>query len=611
MCNHAHTFVVCPTWSGSQLPEDFLMAPINRDNIPYEDERLCRFNSCFNNLSHLNDRRWCDVFNLEYVDAVAQVMLYYSGDIVIPLLHMLGVSPQAHEAVTTLYTNSEWRNMPDNSFKSACIELYKFFPVDFHVIHYLLIRICHHDQFKIMTLDERSAIAQVKALRRRHCLMTQQPLPPSVDRLYFCNGEWRVYGDIVEPLTEELVQKAVDDCGGDALAVTNAPFGIGPKGALYSHVTKKLHCTRPPSSSIAKKLERDGFLAEGEFFGESEKKATKEDKKTAKSIRVAQRSQRDCSKPLKYVSMVGKLVRIGSRLYTLCTICASPFVVSSNNMYSDGLTCGRHVQILALGDGTSRAIEDFLDNDFMKANSIIAVPAVLVAGEKPRLTHTDVVHAMESGQKQCVRLTLEDGRTLDLTPDHRLMTAEGVWMEAKDIVVGSTRLAVSGIDYVADIPALDEVGFVLCAGDYTLKMDTPSNRRQTLAFCRMLGIVLSDGWLSGTRNASCVCIGNRIGCVMFFGDTNLFDGSTVLYSAEKNVWNVQLRAKLAGAFRSLDGIQTGIRVQSTPTLPQFFMQNTTPVSAVREFLGGFFRGDGTTMSRNKRIGRPNDALKDC
>ena len=346
MCNHAHTFVVCPTWSGSQRPEDFLLAPINRENVPYEDERLSRLNSCFKNLSHLNDRRWSDVFSLEYVDAVAQVMLYYSGDIVIPLLHMLGVSPEAHEAVTKLYTNSEWRNMPDNSFKSACIELYNFFPVDFHVIHYLLIRICHHDQFKIMTLDERSAVAQVKALRRRHCLMTQQPLPPSVDRLYFCNGEWRVYGDIVEPLTEELVQKAVDDCGGDALAVTNAPFGIGPKGALYSHVTKKLHCTRPPSSSIAKKLERDGFLAEGEFFGESEKKATKEDKKTAKSIRVAQRSQRDCSKPLKYVSMVGKLVRIGSRLYTLCTICASPFVVSSNNMSNDGLNCGRHVQIL-------------------------------------------------------------------------------------------------------------------------------------------------------------------------------------------------------------------------------------------------------------------------
>ena len=346
MCNHAHTFVVCPTWSGSQRPEDFLLAPLERNNNPYEDERLHRLNACFASLAHLDNRRWCDVFSLEYVDAVAQVMLFHAGDVVIPLLHMLGVSPEAHEAVTTLYTNSEWRNMPDNSFKSACIELYNLFPVDFHVIHYLLIRIVHYDQFKIMTLDERSAIAQVKALRRRHCLMPQQPLPQSVERLYFCDGEWRVYGDIVEPLTEELVQKAVDDCGGDALAVTNAPFGTGPKGALYSNVTKKLHCTRPPSSSITKKLARDGFLVEGEFFGESEKKATKVDKKTAKSIRVAQRSQRDCSKPLRFVSMIGKLVRIGSRLYTLCTVCASPFVVTSNNLSSDGFVCGRHVQIL-------------------------------------------------------------------------------------------------------------------------------------------------------------------------------------------------------------------------------------------------------------------------
>lgn len=345
MCDHAHTNLICQTWSGPQKPEDFLLAPIYRSNEPFDDERLTCMNACFARLSHLKDRMWCDVFKLDYVDAVAQVMLQFSGDIVISLLHLIGVSPECCTAIQDLHRNSELRNMPDNSFKSACITLSQVFPVDFHVVHYLLGRIVHHDKFKVMVLDERTAIAQTRALRMRHMIMPWERLPP-IDRLYFCEGEFRVYADLIEPLNDDLVQRAVDECCGDTLAVTNAPFGTGAKGALYSHKTNKLHCTRPPSSSIAKKFDRDGFLSTSEFFGDSEETATKQDKSTAKSIRVAQNSQRACGAPLKYVSMIGKLVRIGSHVYTLCTICAGPFAISSSSLSSDGFVCGRHVQLV-------------------------------------------------------------------------------------------------------------------------------------------------------------------------------------------------------------------------------------------------------------------------
>lgn len=344
MCNHARTKIICETWSGPQMPEDFLMAPRVRNYRPFEDKRLANMNACFAKLDNLGGRVWCDVFTLEYVDAVAQVMLNQTNDLVVSLLHLIGVSPGCYAAVQDLHRNSELRNMPDNSFKAACIELHSLFPVDFHVIHYLLRRICHHDQFRVMQLDQRVAIAQIKALRERHKLLPWQPLPP-VDRLYFCEGDWRVYADVVEPLTSELVQKAIDDYDGDALCVTNAPFGTGPKGALYSYKTGKLHCTRPPSSSIAKKFERDGLMSDSEFFGEPGLRPTEADKRTAKSIRVAQQTHRECSAPLKFVSMIGKIVRIGSHLYTLCTTCGSLFVATSASMSNCGFTCGRHVQL--------------------------------------------------------------------------------------------------------------------------------------------------------------------------------------------------------------------------------------------------------------------------
>lgn len=345
MCNHAHTGMICQTWSGPQRPEDYLMAPVNRNFERFTDERLKRMNACFEPLPHLGNKMWCEVFSLEYLDAVARAMLQHAGDIVISLLPLIGVSPQCFKAVQDLHRNSELRNMPDNSFKSACTKLCQLFPVDFHIIHCLLLRINSHDQFRVIVLDEKTAIAQVKALRARHGIMPWNPLPP-LDRLYFCPAEGRVYADLVEPLTDELIQKAVDDCDGDALTVTNSPFGTGPKGALYSHVTHKLHCTRPPSSSIGKKYERDGYMAQEEFFGETDDAATAEDKRTAKSIRVAQNSQRACSQPLKFVSMIGKLARIGSHLYALCTMCAAPFIVQNNSMTSDGFVCGRHVRFL-------------------------------------------------------------------------------------------------------------------------------------------------------------------------------------------------------------------------------------------------------------------------
>ena len=348
MCNHAHSQIVCQTWSGPQQSEDFLVAPALRDGVEFDDERLERMNVCFQSLPHLGHRRWCDVFTIEYVDAVARVMLNKAGDLVVGLLPMVGVSPGCVAAVQDLHRHSELRNMPDNSLKAACTELARLFPVDFHVIHCLLQRIVRHDQFRVMPLDDRTAIAQIRALRARHKLMPWETLPP-IDRLYFCAGENRVYADLIEPLTAELVQVACDDCDGDALLATMAPFGSGPKGALFSNATGMMHCTRPPSSSIGKKFERDGMLAESEFFGESDETATETDKRTAKSVRVQRATQRSCSQPLKFVSMIGKLVRIGSHIYALCVTCGSPFVVASNSFANGGLSCGRHVQVRDAG----------------------------------------------------------------------------------------------------------------------------------------------------------------------------------------------------------------------------------------------------------------------
>jgi len=47
-----------------------------------------------------------------------------------------------------------------------------------------------------------------------------------------------------------------------------------------------------------------------------------------------------------------------------------------------------------------------------------------------------------SGRKECVELTMEDGRTLTCTPDHKVLTARG-WMRADEIKLGEDTVHVS------------------------------------------------------------------------------------------------------------------------------------------------------------------------
>jgi DNA polymerase elongation subunit (family B) len=49
------------------------------------------------------------------------------------------------------------------------------------------------------------------------------------------------------------------------------------------------------------------------------------------------------------------------------------------------------------------------------------------------------------GLKECVRLTFQDSTVLECTPDHRILTSEGEWVEASKLVVGGSRVKVSTV----------------------------------------------------------------------------------------------------------------------------------------------------------------------
>ena len=53
-------------------------------------------------------------------------------------------------------------------------------------------------------------------------------------------------------------------------------------------------------------------------------------------------------------------------------------------------------------------------------------------------------HWLDKGERDCVRLTLEDGRILECTPEHLIMLSDRTWMMANEIL---EKRVMTGVNY--------------------------------------------------------------------------------------------------------------------------------------------------------------------
>jgi len=223
-----------------------------------------------------------------------------------------------------------------------------------------------------------------------------------------------------------------------------------------------------------------------------------------------------------------------------------------------------------------------------------------------------------NGKRDLVKITLIDGRVLKCTPDHKIMTTNG-WVEAGKLLSkhewdGSNfsknseySKVVVGLELPEDIVGVDEKNWKLL--DYT--MDTSINREKTLAFCRVLGFILSDGSISsylrksdGKKLVSCkVYIGTLLDSQIFVNDIKIITGQepsisdmTRPHDVKGNVFGIHIPKILVDKIILIDGVLIGKRTHQPYTLPSFIFESNCPLAVVREFLGGLFGGDGTSPS---------------
>lgn len=212
------------------------------------------------------------------------------------------------------------------------------------------------------------------------------------------------------------------------------------------------------------------------------------------------------------------------------------------------------------------------------------------------------------GERECIQITMEDGRKNICTPEHPILTYDNEWVKAKDLIVGETRVKAS-VNYPEldiDYEIQESKGWVLAVGDIILQTDCRDEYLKTLAFARIIGLLITDGSISIHNNCyrGIVYLGHALDVETFLDDLELFCEIRQTNFVSKNLYFVNIPSILMKNIVQLPGILVGRRVTQKATLPEFVLSSDTPKPIIREFLGGLFGGDGHTcvlsMHRGKR-----------
>ena len=211
------------------------------------------------------------------------------------------------------------------------------------------------------------------------------------------------------------------------------------------------------------------------------------------------------------------------------------------------------------------------------------------------------------GERDCLQLTFEDGRTKICTPEHPILTSEKQWVKAKDLLVNKDKIKTGLTGPVVDInQEIKECnGWSLRVGDLLFKTDTVENYKKTLVIAKLIGYLITDGHICLNKIVynSSVFLGHMIDVHSFINDLKLLCNTKQINFKQRNLFFVRIPTDLTKHIVELEGILVGKKVAQTATLPEFILDELCPLPIVREFLGGLFGGDGHTCVLSKHRGK--------
>ncbi|MDD4931571.1 MAG: DNA polymerase domain-containing protein [Candidatus Colwellbacteria bacterium] len=218
--------------------------------------------------------------------------------------------------------------------------------------------------------------------------------------------------------------------------------------------------------------------------------------------------------------------------------------------------------------------------------------------QKNGLEYSDQTRFYDQGVKECIEFFMEDGTSMKCTPDHRFLTSENKWVEAKNFNIGVDRIKIGVNPPVRDYEQemKDCYGWYLQIGSYKFKTDTLHEYQRLLKFTRLLGLVLTDGSVASNRVT--VFLGHSIDVDNVLNDIEFLTGIRPAANRGHSSWTIGIPLIISQYMLVMSGVVIGKRTTCPGDIPHFLKDENCPLPIIKEFLSGLFSGDGHTPCYN-------------
>lgn len=266
---------------------------------------------------------------------VKRVERHFTDDTIeLRWLAAFGITREGLAVLRELCFQYETTDMPDNSISTRISTVCRHSQLDFCVAFSYFDIIRNHRDQASFKLSRDYAERQITALRAKFMVKPWEPLPESARMYRFCVACYRWLNAQVEP----------------GVPKTHAGiYAIARDKALYNYGTDQICCGRKEATNDVRKQLDTGRYDDLDAAVANTPRALRE----AKRVRNYLQTPQCASLESVSVDMVGRVQRLGGKLWALCEICASVTQWEGAKFGDQGFTCMVHGTPWTSGTNTS------------------------------------------------------------------------------------------------------------------------------------------------------------------------------------------------------------------------------------------------------------------
>ena len=230
--------------------------------------------------------------------------------------------------------------------------------------------------------------------------------------------------------------------------------------------------------------------------------------------------------------------------------------------------------------------------------------------QKQQIIPSTQSNFLSKGDRECVDVVFQDGRSIRCTDNHKILTSDNVWIPVSEMTKGVTQIKTGITNPLIIIKQEIEkfVSWKFQAGDTKIQVNDEESYFRALSFARLVGYICADGGIyqinKSKKYIGLINLGHEIDVSSALEDLGQFAIITQGNFRQKNYYRIDIPENFVHDLMKIEGMLVGKKINQPALLPTFITDPSCPLPIVREFLGGLFGGDGHTcvlaLHRGKR-----------